>query len=253
MKRIKLFEEFKADSRMKSSRIGVYHDLGVTDGTFQVWQEMLKDFFSVAAIDVNTDNLNDKLLNSLDLLIIPGGDSFQERLGMNENNINSLLKWSKSGGKLLAVCAGFHLISHGHDWSLNMIEVKSSNANMSEPGYTPAHRTTDNKVALEFEITDAGQQIFSTTKTSATLYYHGGPIGEPLNEDINIILKFKQGVPMQIPGDNYSIGKIAGVVSKFGKGDIIAISPHIEKTLEERDLLANAIKYLVLGDINMQI
>ena len=251
MKRIKLFEEFKADSRMKNSRIGIYHDLGVTDGTFQVWQEMLKDFFSVTAIDINTDNLNSELLESLDLLIIPGGDSFQERLGMSENNVNTLLKWSENGGKLLAVCAGFHLISHGHDWSLNMIDVKSSNANVPEPGYMPIHRATDDKIALEFEITENGQQIFSTNKPSAVLYYHGGPIGEPLSKDINIILKFKQEVPMQIPGDNYSVGKIAGIASKFGKGDIIAISPHIEKTIEERDLLANAIKYLVLGDINV--
>lgn len=246
MKRIKLFEEFENDSRMQYSRIGVYHDLGVTDGTFQVWQELLKNFFSINAIDINTDTLYEETLNNLDLLIIPGGDSFQERLGMSEHNISCLMNWSANGGKILAVCAGFHLIANGHDWSLNMIDVKSSNTDIPSPGYQPIHRVTDDVTSLNFEITEIGQMIFDTDRSDAVLYYHGGPICELMSDDIDILLKFKQPIPMQVPGDDFTQGKIAGVRSLYKNGEIIAISPHIEKTEKYKGFLANAIKFLVL-------
>jgi phosphoribosylformylglycinamidine (FGAM) synthase-like amidotransferase family enzyme len=242
MKKIKLFEEFNANAKLK---IGLYHDNGVVDSTISAWDDFFETYLGVEPVKLDSDSFELKNFEKLDLLIIPGGDSFQERLGMKEQSTIELKQWVKAGGKLLAVCAGFHLISHGHDWSLKMINVKSSNANMPEPAYMPMHRVTDDKVLVEFEITTTGKDIFSTSRNSVTLDYHGGPIGEPLDKNINVILKFKEGVPMQLPGENYSIGKIAGVFSAYGKGNIIALSPHIEKTTEERGLLSNAIDFLL--------
>lgn len=239
MKKIKLFEEYFNDSKLK---IGVYHDNGITENTFDIWKSFLQAYLNVDAIELHQDNFN---LQNLDLLVIPGGDSFQERLGMKEQSTIELKQWVKDGGKLLAVCAGFHLIAAGHDWSLKMIDVKSSNANLPEPAYIPMLRVTNEPVNIEFKITEFGKEIFSTQKDSVILDYHGGPIAEPLNKDIEVILRFKEGVPMQVPGDNYTIGKIAGVFANYGKGDIIAISPHFEKSKGQEYMLANAINFLL--------
>lgn len=242
MKKIKLFEEFNSNSKLK---IGLYHDTGVVDSTISVWDDFFKSFFNIEPFKLDASSFEIKNFEKLDLLIIPGGDSFQERLGMKEQSTIELKEWVKSGGKLLAVCAGFHLIAGGHDWSLDMIKVKSANANIPEPGYQPVHRVTDDKVSLEFEITDIGKRVFSTEKNDVVLYYHGGPIAEIEDSRVDVILKFKEGVPMQVPGNNYSIGKAAGVISKYGKGNIIALSPHIEKTPSHQNLLSNAINFLL--------
>lgn len=242
MKKIKLFEEFNANSKLK---IGLYHDSGVVDSTISVWDDFFKTFFNIEPVKLDSESFIIKNFEKLDLLIIPGGDSFQERLGMKEESTIELIEWVKAGGKLLAVCAGFHLIAGGHDWSLKMIDVKGSNASLPQPGYLPMVRIVSEPVNIEFEITELGKKIFSTQKNSVVLDYHGGPIAEPLDKNIDVILRFKEGVPMQVPGDNYTIGKIAGVFSNYGKGNIIAISPHIEKTKDERYLLVNAINFLL--------
>ena len=239
MKKIKLFEEYFNDSKLK---IGVYHDIGITENTFDIWKAFFQTYFHIDAIELTQDNFN---LQDLDLLIIPGGDSFRTRLGMEEDSTIELKQWVKNGGKLLAVCAGFHLIASGHDWSLKMIDVKGSNANLPEPAYQPILRVVSEPVNIEFEITELGKQIFSTQKDSVVLDYHGGPIAEPLDKDVKVILRFKEGVPMQVPGDNYTINKIAGVFTNYGNGDIIAISPHFEKTKGQEYMLANAINFLL--------
>lgn len=239
MKKIKLFEEYFNDSRLK---IGVYHDIGITENTFDIWKDFFQEYFHIDVIELTQDNFN---LQDLDLLIIPGGDSFRTRLGMEEHSTIELKQWVKAGGKLIAICAGFHLIASGHDWSLKMIDVKGSNASLPQPAYQPVLRVISEPVNIEFEITELGKKIFSTQKNSVVLNYHGGPIAEPLSKNIDVILRFKEGVPMQVPGDNYTIDKIAGIFSKYGEGNIIAISPHIEKTEGEKDLLVNAINFLL--------
>lgn len=239
MKKIKLFEEFNSNSKLE---IGVYHDTGITENTFDIWKDFFQTYLNISVIELNQDNFN---LEKIDLLVIPGGDSFRTRLGMKENNTLELKQWVKDGGKLLAVCAGFHLIASGHDWSLKMINVKGANANLPKPAYQPVLRVTSEPVDIEFEITELGKEIFSTQKDSVILDYHGGPIAEPLSKDIEVILRFKEGVPMQVPGDNYTIDKIAGVFSNYGKGDIIAISPHFEKSKGQEYMLVNAINFLL--------
>lgn len=239
MKRIKLFEEFSKDSKLK---IGVYHDTGITENTFEIWKDFFQTYFNIDVLELNQHNFN---LQNLDLLVIPGGDSFRTRLGMEEEHTIELKQWVKSGGKLLAVCAGFHLIASGHDWALKMIDVKGSNTNLPQPAYLPMLRVVSEPINIEFEITEHGKEVFSTKKDSVVLDYHGGPIAEPLSKNIDVILKFNEGVPMQVPGKEYSNNKIAGVFSKYGEGDIIAISPHFEKSKGQEYLLANAINFLL--------
>lgn len=239
MKKIKLFEEYFNDSKLK---IAVYHDTGITEDTFEVWKDFFQTYLNTNIVELNQDNFN---LQGIDLLVIPGGDSFRTRLGMAQNSTVELKQWVKNGGKLLAVCAGFHLIASGHDWALKMINVKGSNANLPKPAYQPVLRVTSDAVDIEFEITELGKEIFSTQKDSVVLHYHGGPIAEPLSDDIQVILKIKEGIPMQVPGDNYTVNKIAGVFANYGKGNIIALSPHFEKTKGQEYMLANAINFLL--------
>ncbi len=243
MKKIKLFEEFTHNSKLK---IGLYHDKGVVDSTISAWNDFFKDFFNIEPIKLDSDSFIIKNFEKLDLLIIPGGDSFQERLGMKEQSTLELIEWVKEGGKLLAVCAGFHLIAGSHDWSLGMLSVKSSDTTAA-PGTTePEKKLTEDIVHLDFRITDFGKTIFQTEETIINLYFHGGPVVHVNDsQNLKVLLTFAEEVPHQLPVPQFSKGAAAAIYSKFRNGNIISISPHIEKTPNHQNLLSNAINFLL--------
>ena len=89
-----------------------------------------------------------------------------------------------------------------------------------------------------------------TAKTNAKsirLYFHGGPIFNASKDgDIEVLMNFDGEVPHAEDGiENFTDGKIAAVISKYGKGEILTISPHIEKTTSMDELLSSGIKYLM--------
>jgi len=235
MKRIKLFEEFQSDKKLK---IGIYHDKGVKKSTIQVWDDFLDKFFSVTPFKLDSDNFKLDNFKDLDLLIIPGGKAYEESLGISEDGKQDLKNWISDGGKLLAVCAGYHLIAGGHDWSLNLIPLKRLD-------YQEEYLTHD-VVYLNFEITAFGKQVFEASDPIVNLYYHGGPIMQYEEDgEFKVLLKFAEEVPHIKQHPDFVKGSIAGLWAPFGLGEIIAISPHIEKTLSQQKLLASAARYLI--------
>jgi glutamine amidotransferase-like uncharacterized protein len=241
MKLIKLFEEFNADAL-----IGIYNDNGVVDSTISVWDQFFKDFFNKEPLKLDQNSFKKENFAKLDLLIIPGGDSFQERLGMSDQSIDDMVKWLKAGGKVVAVCAGFHLIAGGHDWSLDLLPVAALNSNINKAASDPTRRLTEEIVYIDFSVTDFGKKVLGTDEDIINLYFHGGPIiTEKENNNFKVILKFAEEVPHQLQVPNFTKNAIAATYSEYGNGKIISISPHFEKTKKYRGLLANAIKYLL--------
>ena len=241
MHKIKLFEEFHSDKKLK---IGIYHDKGVKKSTIQVWNDFLYKFFNVEPFKLNSDNFKLESFKDLDLLIIPGGKAYQESLGISEEGKQDLKNWVSNGGKLLAVCAGFHLVAGGHKWSLDMIPVKR--LEFQEEYLTP------NVVYLNFEITAFGKQVFEASDPIVNLYYHGGPIVKYEEDgEFKVLLRFAEEVPHIKQHPDFVKGAIAGIWAPYGTGEIIAISPHIEKTPSQQKLLASAARYLI--DRNCQL
>ena len=216
--------------------VAIYYDYGVTQNTIVVWDNFFRKFFGAEPKQCGSGDFSYDKIKNYDLLVVPGGKGYQESLSMTEDDKAGLKRYVDEGGKLLAVCAGAFLVSQDDSWSLGMVDLTQNESKKSH--------LSDEIIHINFNVTDKGQEIFNTHLNEIKLRYHGGPVMKAVG-NVEILLTFADEVPHDTEIQDFSKGKVAATYSTYGKGKILTISPHIEKTEPANYLLANAVNYLI--------
>ena len=214
--------------------VAIYYDYGVAQNTVVVWSNFFRKFFGAEPMQSGSGDFTYDKIKNCDLVVVPGGKGYEEGLSMTDDDKSGLKRYVEEGGKLLAVCAGAFLVSQDDTWSLGMVDLTQEESKKSH--------LSSNVLELNFNLTDKGQEVFNTSLYQLKLRYHGGPVMTALG-NVEVLLTFASEVPHDIT--NFSKGKVAATYSSYGKGKIISISPHIEKTEPSNYLLANAVNYLI--------
>jgi glutamine amidotransferase-like uncharacterized protein len=218
-------------------KVCIYFDIGVKQETVSVWELFLTRNLNCVATILSSSQIKKEKLDKFDLFIIPGGSSYSENLGLGDIHKQEIKKYVEAGGKLLAVCAGAFLVTKSHDWSMGIVPLDEMN------------RLEDLKediLYLDFDITEKGAEVLNTNRTESRFYFHGGPVfyTKQDEQDVEVLLRFKDS-PVRKEIQDFTKGKIAATISKYGKGSILTFSPHLEKSYPDDNLLSNAINYLV--------
>jgi glutamine amidotransferase-like uncharacterized protein len=247
MKIVKTFGDFSKDSKLK---VGIYFDSGVTDSTIETWCSFFRQFFHLDPRILDSQDFLYENFKHKDLIIIPGGSSIKQSTSMSQEGKDDLEKWVKEGGKVLAVCAGFFLLSSGiHKKSTDNHEP----AKLHSLGLLPVSpcdstgELVSQPIFTDFNFTRLGKEIFGASKDKVRLYWHGGPIILPTPEEgFKTLMTFEDEIPRANRNTkDFTKGAIAAVYVNIGRGHIIAISPHIEKTFTKSHILENAVRFLL--------
>lgn len=217
-------------------KVGIYYDVGVTQNTIAVWSNFFRKYFGSEPTQCGSGDFVYSKLKGYDLIVVPGGKGYQESLGMTDDDKAGLKQFVSSGGKLLAVCAGDFLVTQDDSWSLGMVDITQDESKKPH--------LSDEILALDFNVTEKGQEIFNTRFDKIKLRYHGGPVMVAVG-NVDVLLTFASEVPHDNAIQDFSKGLIASTYSAYGKGKILTISPHIEKTESVSYILANAVNYLL--------
>ena len=223
----------------RKSKIAIYFDRGVKPGTISVWNSLTSKYFNIFTDSLDLGELTLDKLKDYDLLIMPGGESATIEHDLEPEHRDAIKEYAKQGGKILGVCAGAYVISSG-DNALDMLPVD----------FVAIDEISEDVLFLDFEITNKGHEVFNTELDSIKLDYHQGPIFHltEQRDGLEILLKFDSDVEHIIKDEKpiQSIGKIAALMCDYGKGRVMAISPHLEKSNPPAiELIANAISYLI--------
>ena len=182
------------------------------------------------------------VLETLDLVIQPGGGCTKQYKAIGEKGAEALKKFVRGGGKYYGVCAGAFLAMQqsreGYP-RLGLIPFK---------GDDPAHYRGD--APIKVELTDEGLSALGTTNKTRTVIYFGGPAavpGEPVADtDVKVLAKYagriintKQPLPVE-----EMAGKGAFLGGQVGKGKIFLSCPHPEKDESTFDIVTGGIKFL---------
>lgn len=189
---------------------------------------------------IHNEDLRDGALKNFEALIIPGGSATTESISMGQEARDEIKRFIREGGIYLGVCAGAYLASCTKPVYLGLLPVKC---------YDEEHwLRTDGTPKLLVELTPAGQEVFGIKSKNVRITYEDGPVFSPPFEkpdDSFVPLGFfREEVVADGGVRGVMIGAPAAILSRYGKGIVLVISPHPEETPGLKQVELHAIRWL---------
>lgn len=217
-------------------KIALYADDGVSASTINHWLLMAKEglideFEIVKAKDITTHNLT-----LFDWLIFPGGSGSRICSRLTKQNREDLEKTIRQGYiNVMGICAGAYALSSGYDWSLGFIDYEVVDKSNWARGKT--------NVSVDF--TKHGKKKLEIKKDTTSVYYNNGPVllesSHPENKS-KVIATYVDDICKEGGTEGLMAGSPAIIASKLGRGNIITISPHFEKTPKANKIISKLLK-----------
>lgn len=218
-------------------RIALYIDDGVSAATVNHWLLMAKEGLIDEFEVVKSQDLVHTKLALFNWLILPGGSGSKICSKIPPVTKQVIHDSIHEGLNVLGICAGAFALSTGYDWSLDLIENKVAN----KPHWKRGHGN------VKVSFTEHGMKSLKLKKKDWVVNYHNGPVFEKvkLNKDHKILATFKDDMVAENGKAGLMKGSPAIIQTKYGEGNIIAISPHFEKTPVANKLIKKLLKLYI--------
>ncbi len=241
----------QSNSQNSLLQVGVFNGNGASPICVIETMEALKIDRGIHPREVSSVDIINGILDSLDVMVFPGGSASQEYNNLGLLAAKKVKKFAAQKNKgLVGICAGGYLFS-------------------TTPGYPslkifPAPDIRDHydrgRALMGFKINDAGAKIFPelTNVDTAFYQYYDGPMYDiPKNSPIKVLatittdISHKKGYPKGV-----TPGKPAFFTANYGKGKAIASVGHPEATPGMRWIVPRMARYvanrkLINYDINV--
>lgn len=241
----------QASNRPQTQRIvvGVFDGPGASAKRIDQQLQRNQKIFSVR---LGPEDIRRTDLRRFDLILFPGGSGSKQGRALKQMGRDKVRAFVKEGGNVLGICAGAYLCSSHYDWSLHMMNAKVFNQTVNIPGKGPKSMWYRGPPAdVEVEINQQGRKWLGLEGTFK-IRYQNGPIISV--DDHANVPKYQAFAHFRTENGIYEaqqgtmIGKPAVLYSNFGKGRVLAISPHFESTPGKESVIVHAIQALVARD-----
>lgn len=220
-----------------SIRVALYVDRGTEPETFET------EFASGRGIlckKIDGDDIRNGVLKDCDALIIPGGAARAESYSMGPAAREEVRRFIQDGGIYMGVCAGAYLASDARDVYLKLLPLKTRD---QEHWYR-----VDDMTPVRVEMTPLGMEVFGFNQNRLRIGYENGPIFAPPVErpDPSFTpLGFFRSEVVADGGDRgVMLGAPAMILSRYGRGLVLILSPHPEETVGMKRAEVHALRWL---------
>ncbi len=221
--------------------VAVLKDAGV-GGSYDALAEVLRRYEDTIHTTVlKADDVQDGALKNFDVFIVPGGSARKEAHSLDEHGRAEIIRYVKNGGSYIGICAGCYLATNGPKY-LGLLPV----------GVRDKKHWFRGKALLPIEFTKFGGEVFGVSAGEAKIEYHNGPIldcrkafADPQLSKEFVPLAYFRG-EIVAPGGEVGVmnGAPAMVLAQYGKGLVMGLSPHAERTPALNKILPSAIRWL---------
>jgi predicted deacylase len=226
-------------------RVGVFDAAGANEAKVM---RVVKDQAELIACHVGPGDLQHCALEQFDVLIFPGGSGSKQGRAIGKIGRDRIRAFVRDGGGVIGICAGAYLCSSHYRWSLDLMNAAVFNTTFDIPGKGRKSMWYRGPAAdVEVEIAADGESILGIAGLHK-VRYENGPILSPGNDpgcaafkslaffrSENGIYEQQKGTMLDAP---------AVVVAQFGKGRVMAFSPHFEATKGKESVMLRAIQYV---------
>lgn len=175
---------------------------------------------------VTSAALSSGALESLDVLIIPGGGGSRQYLNMGFENHERLRTFVRNGGGIVGICAGAYLLSSTPEYAcLHMSGGKAIDIEHDNRGHGLAKLT----------LTEAGKTLFPEVADRDTCYivYYEGPVYDTVDTAGTYISFGTMESDVHTEGNapsNMTNGRPFFIGSEYGEGRTFSCIAHPEAT-----------------------
>lgn len=228
-------------------KTGVFVDRGARGYGQAMWIRIATCMKDAEVAFVDGEDVRNGALESLDVLIMPGGRSVQEAESFGVKGREKLKDFIRGGGGYIGTCAGCCLLmqpcSH-HPGMLGIIPYAFSHCGGSAD--------------MRIDFNERAQELAGIKKGAHTVHYEDGPVPVPTTNkvegaDIEVVARYASDVRQygSKPRPSFA-GNVAAVAGTYGKGRLFALSVHPECDASNLDIVRGAFKYTTGRDVEWE-
>ncbi len=173
---------------------------------------------------VKGDDIRKGVLDGFDVAVFPGGSGSGQAKSLEPAGRAKVRAFVERGGGYLGICGGAYLGTSYYSYSLGLVNAKVIDRE---------HWNRGDPTPVKLELTPLGQQRLATPVPEVTCLYHQGPLlGPDDRKDLPAyvtLATFGSEVTQRGP-KGVMIGTTAIAQTVYGRGHVILISPHPEKS-----------------------
>lgn len=220
-------------------RVALYVDRGASVPAKRNFSEVLDNADHISYDRIYGEDIAAGTLKNYDALIVPGGSASKDAFSMGPDARDEVRRFVREGGIYMGVCAGAYLSSEASDNYLGLLPIKT----LDQKHW---YRVSDG-TPVDVELTPGGMEVFGVNRSNIQIVYENGPIfAPPSNQDDSLTpLGFFRSEVVADGGERgVMLGAPAMILSRYGRGIVLAISPHPEKTPGLKQMIVNALFWL---------
>ena len=215
-------------------RVGVYVDNGARSNGWASWLRLLHSSPQIQPVLLDGASVRGGALNSIDVFVMPGGNSLTEGSALQTSGINKLKAWIAGGGRYFGTCAGCSFLLQN-----NKLPILP---------YTRHSRTPSGGADwLWIDVTARGEELTGIKAGLHPQRYHGGPLLVATNAvadtKIEVIGTWQQDYRSGNPSPTM-VGFPSLLCGTHGKGKLFLTTGHPEHFLRTRDFIVGGFRYL---------
>jgi predicted deacylase len=187
------------------------------------------------------------VLDQFHVVIFPGGSGSKEAAALTKEGCRMVRRFVESGGGYVGICAGAFLATAKYDWSLGLVNARTFTGRQYVPGEGEKSMWFHGTGTVQMELTAPGREILGDVPGIVELRYANGPIFSPAGrEDLPEYVPlafFRTEIAKYEPQKGTMVDTPAIIASAFGRGRVVAISPHPEASAQLESLVRRAVAW----------
>jgi predicted deacylase/glutamine amidotransferase-like uncharacterized protein len=227
--------------------IGIYDETGSSERGVSNVVSRLELNDQVTCARLRPEDIRSEVLSQFHAVVFSGGSGSKQAATIGDGGTKAVRDYVQNGGGYLGICAGAFLCSAHYSWSLDLVDTHVFTGSREIEGKGRKSMWYRGKTSKQkMQLTEAGQKLFADIPEHVVVSYHNGPIVSPKNlaglEAYQVLAHFRSEQVLYPPQKGTMINTPAIVEGRFGKGRVIAISPHPEATKGLESIIDAAVK-----------
>jgi glutamine amidotransferase-like uncharacterized protein len=228
-------------SESRPLSVAVYEGHGSAEGGIANVSNALRDFAEVKVTRLAPEDIVAETLSRFDIVAFTGGYSVNQAKSLGEAGKDAVRRYVAEGGRYLGICAGAYLAVVGEEWSLGLLNARLA----------PGNRWRG-QTFLDLQLTPEGRSALAPVEDVFKVRYNNGPVIRPLNRPdmppFVVLATFRSEIVRAGGQPGVMLDSPAIVMAPYGRGRVLAISPHPENTPGVENLIPLALRALVRPD-----